>query len=109
MDENKKNNIAKGLILFILWFFVGVIISVFPLMLAFLGGMGGVYDPPAIWSLAQFLAMYVLPLLYVLGGLPAAIQIMRDRPWRDAFWISFGICVFTLGINIFALLIFADF
>jgi hypothetical protein len=109
MDEDKKNNIVKGFILIILWFFVGAIISLFPLMLAFLGGMAGVFDPPAIWSLTQILTMYVLPFLYMLGGIPAAIQMMRGRPWRGAFWISFKICAFTWAMNIFALILFADY
>ena len=104
MDADKKDNIVKGIILIILWFFVGAIISVIPLWMAFILGMAGHFEPPAIWSLAQFLAICVLPFLLMLGGIPTAIQIMRGRPWRNTFWISFKISVFAWGLIILALI-----
>ena len=75
---NVKNKIT-GLVFFFLWFLVGVGITDWTTDLFIMASMGGVFQPPAIWSFARDLGLMALPILLVFGGAPAAIQIMRSR------------------------------
>ena len=107
MNENNINNIISGLGIFFLWFVLGGAVTFFSSFFFF--PIGGISTPPAIWYLAQSLAMKVMPFILMLGGIPAAIQKMRGRPWRNAAAFSFGICAITWGIIMLALLFLADF
>lgn len=88
---NVKIKIA-GLAFFALWFLVGGAVSAWTTDLFIMASMGGVFEPPAIWSHARDLGLVALPFLLVFGGAPAAIQIMRGRPWHMAAVIAFATC-----------------
>lgn len=60
-----------------------------------MASMGGVFEPPAIWSIARDLGLVVQPFLLIFGGAPAAIQIISGRPWEMAAVVAFAICVTT--------------
>jgi hypothetical protein len=89
-----KNNVA-GLAFFLFWFLFGGAVAAWTADLFIMASMGGVFEPPAIWSFARDIGLTVLPILLVFGGAPAAIQIMRRRPWRMAAVVAFAICATT--------------
>jgi len=69
-----------------------------------MASIGGVFAPPAIWSLARDLGVTVLPILLIFGGAPAAVQIARGRPWRKLAIIAFALCGITwLVLNVVVL------
>ncbi|KPK12687.1 MAG: hypothetical protein AMJ68_01195 [Acidithiobacillales bacterium SG8_45] len=60
--------------------------------------MGGIYDPPAIWSFFRDVGLTVMPIMLVFGGLPAAIQIAKGRAWKTIALLSFASCAITYVI-----------
>lgn len=91
---NMKNKIA-GLAFFALWFVAGGIVTVWTTDLFLMVSMGGVFKPPAIWSLARDIGLVALPFLLVFGGAPAAIQILRGRSWHTAAVVALSTCATT--------------
>jgi hypothetical protein len=86
---------VKGLLFLLLWFIIGGAVSSVTVSLFLFWSIGGVFEPPAIWSLCRDLGLTVMPIVLTFGGVPAAVQIMRGRPWERAASISFAICVIT--------------
>ena len=84
-----------SLVFLAVWLFVGGAISAWTVDLFLMASMGGVFEPPALWSLARDFGVVVLPLLLILGGVPATIQIMRGRPWKRTAVITFATCATT--------------
>lgn len=91
---NVKNKI-EGLVFFALWFLVGGAVSAWTTDLFIIASIGGVFEPPAIWSLFRDLGLVALPFLLIFGGAPVAIQIMRGQPWQKIAVIAFAICATT--------------
>jgi len=85
-----------GLMFAIAWFFFGGLVTVATLdrfhPFLFLGGYS---EPPAIWSLGTLLGLTVMPILLIFGGIPAAVQMMRGRPWKMAAAIALAMCATT--------------
>ncbi|WP_458878549.1 hypothetical protein [Arenibacterium sp. CAU 1754] len=52
--------------------------------------MGGVSTPPSIWLRVHWFGMTWLPALFLLGGLPTAIQALRGRDFRNILLVSIG-------------------
>ena len=87
---NIRNKI-EGLVFFALWFLVGGGVIAWTMELFIMASMGGVFEPPAIWTFARDFGFVALPFL-PFGGAPAAIKIMRGRPWKIAAVVAFAIC-----------------
>jgi hypothetical protein len=87
--------VFKGLLFFLLWFVVGSIVSLVTADHFLMASFGGVFEPPAIWSIFYELGLTVLPVLLTLGGSLAAVKIMQGRPWKKVALFSFAICAIT--------------
>lgn len=83
-----KNNIINALLFYLLWLFFGGAFSSWMIEQFLMASIGGVFEPPALWSFARDLGMITLPLLSIFGGAPAAIQIIRKRPWKKVAVVS---------------------
>jgi hypothetical protein len=84
---------ALGLALVAVWFAVGFAVAraVFGIIeVAVFWGDGG-----KTWKIARDFGVIALPFLLVFGGVPAAIQIWRGRPYRTAIVASLFICLLS--------------
>lgn len=63
--------------------------------------IGGFSEPPLIFWICLNLGFFVLPILLIFGGIPAAILIMRNRRWKPAAIISFVVAVTTWAVLTF--------
>ena len=86
---------VRGSLFFLLWFLSGGALSAWTIDLFMMASMGGVFEPPAIWSIARDLGLIILPPLLLLGGAPPAIQIIRGAQWRKAAIVMLVVCATT--------------
>lgn len=84
---------AKAILLGLAWFVVGGAVGGATAILFAIGSLGGVSTPPAYWWVFVKLGIFLLPPLLALGGIPAAIQLARDKPWMPAAAVAFVVDV----------------
>ena len=84
----------RGILFFIVWFVIGGWIGVMTCGILAFGVLGGNGEPRMVSVLRSLCPFVLLPVL-ALGGLPAAIEIARGRPWKRSAVIAFAVCVVT--------------
>lgn len=95
-SSSRKNSVEKAVGFFVLWFLVGGALTFWTMSLIFLVSMGG-GTLSAVEGFALKVGKIALPFILPFGGIPAAIQIMYDRPWKKVALVMFAIC-FTLWL-----------
>jgi len=85
-------NIARGAGFFALCLMLGVVYSAWSLDMWVYLSIGGVFEPPAIWSFAKDFCMPGFPYLIPLASLPATMQIARGRDWQKFALVAAAVC-----------------
>ncbi|WP_338466245.1 hypothetical protein RXV95_11810 [Novosphingobium sp. ZN18A2] len=94
----------QAILFFAGWFLLGAAVATATLWEFVIASIGGVFDPPVVWTLARDIGSLVLPLLLSLGGIPAAVQIWRRRPWKMAALVSLATCALAWFVFVFLVL-----
>ena len=80
------------------WHFRALVCSSLPFERPFdlvIAIMGGFAEPPALWLGVHWFGVNVLPPIFLVGGLPSAVQALRGRPFKSTLLIS--VCAFALA------------
>lgn len=91
----RRSETRNGLGFFFLWAVVGSAVTIGTLGIFFPYLIGGYGEPPRIFWICLNLGFTAMPILLIFGGLPAAIQMIRGRPWQTAALASFALCITT--------------
>jgi len=95
----------RALSFFAAWFVAGSFIAGATIWEFAIASIGGVSDPPVIWTLANGHGSSLLALLLPFGGIPASIEIWRGRKWKKVAAITFGACVIVWSALVFVVFI----
>jgi cation transport ATPase len=94
-ENGRFKNIFSAVLVFALWFAAAYLLNGLAIWFLVYAAMGGSYDPPALWLWAHWLGMNVLPAMFLLGGLPAAVQALRGYKFVAVLLVSLGTFAFA--------------
>ncbi len=96
------NKFAHGLVFAAVWFAVGWAVAQLLFATYFDMALWGGEGKSGLWKATLNFGLTVLPVMLLLGGLPAAIQIWRGRPYRTAMLVPLIIC-FASTMTVFVI------
>ena len=97
----RRSGTLKGLGFLLGWGVVGWTVTSLTLRHFFPYLLVGNFAPPKVFWVSLHLGIYLMPIVLIFGGLPAAIQLMRGRPWKVAALVSFAICLIIWAVPTF--------
>jgi len=88
-------NVLRATGIFVVWFAAAYLLNGLLIWLLVIAIMDGFAEPPALWLGVHWFGVNVLPPIFLVGGLPSAVQALRGRPFKSTLLIS--VCAFSLA------------